>query len=254
MTTRNRNTIVWTIAIAAMAILVLTATSANAAVVVTPGHIVSGSVTGTLIAIDTPYQSTIPVSGPLGPSWPENADDGWWMNSGSNLEADHGQSPWEPDGTLLAQARTYRLNSAPGSSYTFNLADSGIDLPDDSVINGVYATWLTRGVSGANWSYTEGAASDTNSRTMTSAPNADLVLQWTDSVLGTHNGNFERLFTGPITVTGGDGFTLNAVRTGNTHQADAVVLDVTIIPEPSTLALAALGLLGLLGWRRRRRR
>ena len=191
-------------------------------VVVTADHIngvpVYG-VTGTLYAIDPPYQPAIPVAGPVGPDWPDNGDDGWRMLSGSNLEADHGASPWEPDGTPVAQGRNYRLNSTPGSTYTF-------DLPDGAVINAIYATWLSRGVSGAIWSYTEGAASDSNSVSMTSVPAADLALDWTDAGATVRTGNFQRVLVGPITVEGGDGFTLKAVRTGNTHQADAVVLDV----------------------------
>jgi hypothetical protein len=201
-----------------------TAPPPSGGIEVTADHIVGTptyGVLGSLRAVDVPYQGTaFPVPGPLGPDWPENPDDGWRMLTGSNLEANHGTSPWEPDGTPLAEAQTLRLNSAPGSTYTFNL-------PDGTIINAIYATWLTRGTSGATWSYTEGAASGSLGRAMDSAPAADLVLRWTDSASTTHDGNFERLFVGPISVEGGDGFTLKAVRTGNTHQADAVILDIS---------------------------
>ncbi len=63
---------------------------------------------------------------------------------------------------------------------------------------------------------------------------------------------FQRIFNTPITVEGGNGFVLNAARIGNSHQTDAVVLDITLspIPEPSSLGL--LSLVGLCALRRRR--
>jgi hypothetical protein len=39
-------------------------------------------------------------------------------------------------------------------------------------------------------------------------PAGDLVLQWTAADSSTHNVNFETIFTGPITVAGGNGFTV----------------------------------------------
>ena len=219
-----------------------TANPPSGGVVVTPGHIngvpVYG-VTGTLFAVDVPYQgTTFPIAGPVGADWPQNADDGWRLLSGSSLAANEGTSPWEPDGTDLAEAVTLRLsNSAPGTSYTFAL-------PDGAVINAIYATWLARSTSGATWSYTEGAASNSNSITMVSAPTADLALDWTDAATTVHTGNFQRVLTGPITVEGGNGFTLKAVRTNSSHQADAVVLDVTL-PGGGTSFATWIGGFGL---------
>ncbi|MGB1130522.1 MAG: hypothetical protein ACPG4K_10760 [Haloferula sp.] len=202
----------------------LAAPALTAGTVVNPSNVVSGDTpVGTLLAVDTPYQGASPsfsIPGPLGPDWPEDTDDGWEMKAGSNLEADHAQSNWEPDGTPIAEARVYRLNSAPGSSYTF-------DLPDGAVVFGVYATWATRGTSGSNWGYNEGSAVN-NSLGQNVAPSADMVLKWTDAVATERNGNFQKIFTGPIVVTGGDGFTVTSVRTGNTHQSDAVVVDYLI--------------------------
>lgn len=200
-----------------------TGAAPSGGLLVTPNHLAAEptyAIIGSLRAVDVPYQgTTFPIPGPVGSDWPENADDGWSMLAGSNLEANHGTSPWEPDGTPLGEAQTLRLNSEPGSTYTFNL-------PDGTVINAIYATWLVRSTSGAVWSYTEGAANGSLNRTMTTGPAGNLVLSWTDAASGAHQGNFERLFVGPITVEGGNGFTLKAVRTGNTHQADAVILDI----------------------------
>jgi hypothetical protein len=139
--------------------------------------------------------------------------------------------------------------------YTFNLAASGIDIPDGATINGIYGTWTTRGVSGATYSYVEGAASDSFLRTHTTGPNSDLQLNWTDSGSIVRTANFESLLNGPITVEGGDGFELRVARSGNTHQTDAIILDVTLpsvaIPEPSTTSLLGLGGLAL-AFRRRK--
>ncbi|MFK7852336.1 MAG: hypothetical protein AB8D78_15270 [Akkermansiaceae bacterium] len=67
----------------------------------------------------------------------------------------------------------------------------------------------------------------------------------TDSGSTVRTANFENILSGPITVEGGDGFVLRVARNGNTHQTDAILLDVTFataaIPEPST------GMLGFLG-------
>ena len=262
MTRQYRNKSLLTLAAVALVTLAVTATSATAAVVVTPDHIVSGSATGTLVAIDVPFVTVNPTFG--GPDWPEDADDGFTAPVAANdgiREAMNGTSPWEPDGTLLSEARgffTFGNGPAPSVTWNFDLAASGIDLPDGSVINAIYATWLTRNVDGITYQYTEGAASDSIVRQRSgAAPAADLQLKWTDSALTEHTGNFERIFTGPITVVGGDGFELwGTDNIGNAAHIDAVVIDVTtgpVIPEPTTLLLAALGLLGLMGfgWRRR---
>jgi len=237
------------------------ATSAGAAIIVTPDHIVSGSATGTLVAIDVPHVAT-PAYG--GPDWPDDADDGFTTANDGIMEP-MGTSRWEPDGTPIGEAGsyfTYGNGPVPGVKWTFNTAASGIDIPDDSIINAIYATWNTRNRDGITYQYTEGAASDSIVRqTGGAAPAADLVLSWVDSLATTRNGNFERIFSTPITVTGGDGFELwGTDNIGNAAHIDAVVLDVTlpggpVIPEPSTFVIWALGLLALAwyGWRSRGR-
>jgi hypothetical protein len=196
---------------------------------VTADHIVSGSVTGTLLAVDVPFNSStesVPVFG--GPDWPENADDGFTapIAAGDGLRGQDGASSnWEPDGTPLAQAKGYfTFGDGPAPSVTWSFG-----LPDGAVINAVYATWNTRGADGITYQYTEGAASGSIVRqTGGAAPAADLVLSWTDAASGTHQGNFERIFTGPITVEGGNGFTLwGTDNIGNAAHIDAIVLDVS---------------------------
>ena len=215
--------------------VVALATSANAGIVVTPDHIVSGSVTGTLVAIDVPFAPTYPLNG--GPDWSghaeaDPADNGFTTRSYGIRERFGGRSPWEPDGTPYSEAYdqgTYPTGN-PNVSYNFNLAASGVDIPDGSVVNSVYATWTQRGGGdGATYTYAEGANSDSLAQTHTANPTGDLVLNWTDDAATTRNGNFQRLFAGPIPVAGGDGFELTATdNLGNAAHVDAVVLDVTL--------------------------
>ena len=225
----------------------------NAAVIISSGKIAAGSVTGnTLIVINSPGVSELPLStsGPLGPNWIDNSADGFRLTAGHVTDGGtQGNSPWEPDGASLQGQHRFAVNGI-STTYTFNLADSGIDLPDGAIIHGIYGTWTTRGVSGATYSHSEdGGGSIT--RTHSSGPNADLQVNWTDAGSTVRTANFEQLFGTNINVGGSDGFTLNVARSGNTHQTDAILLDVTIIPEPSSLALFGLGGLVLV-WRRRR--
>lgn len=247
-----------------LAALGLTSITADAAIVVTPSHIVSTTfgVTGTLIAIDVPTVATLPAFG--GPGWTDAADDGFKTRSDGTL-ATAGQggimeianatgSTWEPDGSPLSPAyQTYNNGGLPDIYYIFNLAASGIDLPDGATINAIYATWRPRGVTGGDYRYNEGAGLVTVRVDHAVAPAADMVLSWTDNTSTVRNANFQRLFAGPIPVTGGDGFTLELDDSGykNAMQIDAIVLDATIIPEPATTGLLG-SLLIPLALRRRR--
>jgi len=205
----------------------------------TPEHVVSGSVDGALVAIDVPYLGAGGVTG--GPVW--TADSTWggsahvtdngFATVNDRVENVDGTSNWEPDGTPIAEARgyfTYGNGPVPSVKYTFNLESAWVDIPDASVINAVYATWNTRNRDGITYQYTEGAATDSIVRQSDgTAPVADLVLRWTDSASTPHDGNFERIFTGPITVGGGDGFELWATdNIGNAAHIDAVVIDVSL--------------------------
>ena len=203
--------------------------TARAGIEVTPDHVVTGSVVGTLLVVDVPFNESTgssPVFG--GPNWPEVADDGFVAPeaAGDGLRGPmNGISPWEPDGTPVSEARgyfTFGNGPPPGVKWVFAL-------PDDAIIHTVYATWLTRNVDGITYQYTEGAASDSVVKQRSgAAPAADLVLSWTDDTGTTRDGNLERIFTGPITVEGGDGFELwGTDNIGNAAHIDAVVLDVT---------------------------
>ena len=221
MITQNRIKTVLTLAAVAMAFLGLTV-SASAQITVTPDHIVSGSATGTLVAIDPPKKSGddgnvagVGFTGPLG------GDDG-----GSSRGA------WEPDGTDdSTQWHIGWINNAV-VSWTF-------DVPDGAIIHNVYAKWHGQGNQEGDkvYSFDEGTPTSVT-KSHLSASTGDLVLQWTAADSDTHNTNFERLFTGPITVAGDDGFTLtlNSLKgaaTRNIASVGAVVIDVEIYTDPN---------------------
>lgn len=193
----------------------------QAGIEVTPDHIVSGEVNGKLLAIDVPYVATIPATG--GPDWPGIADDGFTTVNSALSEEDDGTSPWEPDGTPLSEAKAYRASYGdnPSVKYVF-------DLPDGTLINAVYTTWNHRSKDGCTYSYTEGTTSDSAPITQDAEPFGNLVLSWTDKVGVVREGIFQRLFIGPITVEGGNGFELWAWdNLGNAANVDAVVLDLS---------------------------
>lgn len=235
----------------------LAVSAANAAVIIPSTKIASGTLSGNTIIVMNSAAGEIALNStpPQGPNWTDNSMDGYRLVGGGVDNGFQGTSPWEPDGAV--QTGQHRVFGAGQNvTYTFNLADSGIALPDGAIINGIYGTWTTRGVSGANYRYTEGAASGLFGRTHTTGPNADLQVNWTDAGSIVRTANFERLFNTPITVVGGNGFTLTVERTGNTHQSDAILLDVTlasstVIPEPSAFVLFSFAGLGLMLRRRR---
>ena len=204
--------------------------SASTSFEVAPDHIVSGTTVGTLLAVDVPYIAGASDGTATfgGPDWPEDADDGFIapMAAGDGIRGPmNGTSPWEPDGTPVSEAEgyfTFGNGPAPSVMWTF-------DVPDGAVVNGVYATWLTRNVDGITYEHSEAPAGSIVRQQSGAAPAGDLVLSWTDDVATTHNGNFEQIFSGPITVTGGDGFVLwGTDNVGNAAHIDAVVLDVTL--------------------------
>lgn len=231
--------------LACIAGFALTASMANAAIVVNPGNVNAAStytVTGSLFAIDSPT----PVSGGAN----DAASAGWSATGTIGDSLGNGgisRKAWEPDGTTYSQTNIPWTGGT--ATYTFNLADG-------TVINSVFANWAKQGNSGtANvYSYNEGTLTTVTKSQAGAASAGDLVLNWTgtlsdDTTATTYTSNFEQLFSGPITVAGGNGFSLTlTAETGKFPFMDAVVLDV--VPEPSAALLGGLGLLALL--RRRR--
>ncbi len=228
----------------------------NAGIIVTRGHIVGGAATGTLVAIDSPFISNASATATFGgPSWTtggtifaHQADQGFAAPSaaGSGLrDFDLNGTSWEPNGTPFSQARGYYIypdGASPGTTWTFNLAASGVDLPDGTIIHGVYARFGGRNNDKARYEFTEGASSgnlvvDQNAI----ASVGDLALRWFDSDGNPRDSNFQRIFSGPITVTGGNGFQLGVTdSTGNSGHIDAIVLDTSLpkandVPAISTL-------------------
>ena len=208
-------------------------------------HVISGTVTGKLIAIDVPtlaLPQVFTTEFPGGPIWATGtptgtiahaADNGFYVQTtvGDDYtgNAPHNRAPWEPDGTPLAEGGHYGAYNGtdPEVSYLFNLADSGIDFPDGAVINAVYTTWNLRSKDNADFSYSEGAASGSVNVEFPTAPMDDLVLRWYDDTVTGHDADFQRIITGPITVVGGDGFTIEVRRQPNTAHIDAVIIDVS---------------------------
>ena len=248
MKTKTQNSI--TSSTLAMAGLLAGSLTIHAGEIIDPDRVVSETVTDTLVVVDVPFVTSNPTFG--GPIWTDAADSGFITISGEDGGADdgirdamNGTSPWEPDGTPVAEAKgyfTFGNGPAPSVTWNFNLADSGIDLPDGAVINAIYATWLTRNVDGITYEYTEGAASGSIVRQQSgAAPAEDLILKWIDSDSTERTGNFEKIFTGPITVEGGDGFTLwGTDNVANAAHIDAVVIDVSGAVSESAFAITEI--------------
>ena len=234
---------------------------AHAGIIVTRGHIVGGAAPaiGTLVAIDSPFISN--ASGTTGsfggPAWTtggtifaHQADQGFAAPSspsGDGLrEFDANGTPWEPDGTPFSQGRGYYIypdGPSPGTTWTFNLATSGVDLPDGTIIHGVYARFGGRNGDKARYEFTEGATSLNAVLDQNNVASAgDMVLRWFDADGNPRDSNFQRIFATPFTVTGGDGFQLRITDTnlGNAGHIDAIILDTSLpkandVPAISTL-------------------
>lgn len=230
-----------------IAILGLGAVGAHAAVIV-PATDASFTPTGTLLAINSTVNSTTL-------NTPEFTASPSGTITGPGAPGPGGRY-WEPNGTSIgdeAAVFTNSANTGPIHTFTFN----ALDLPDGSIIHGIYVRWRAQGnqSSAVDYSYTEGLSSGTVTYNQ-QANETGASFSWTDSASGgPYTLGFQTLFSGEnIVVGGGNGFTLtighNAVHTNNVIRTDALIIDATIIPEPSTALLGGLGFLALL--RRRR--
>ena len=191
------------------------------------GHIVGDSV----FVVNTPGPKELPPTAlsALGPNWADDSADGFRLVAGGVGPETQGHSPWEPDGSPQRGQQRF-AGTGITTSWTFNTVDGHCHLPDGAVINAIYATWTTRGSSGAKYSYTEGSNSAWVEKVHETDPHSDLQVKWTDSKYIVRTANFEKLFKGPIVVKGRDGFTLKGQKIlgKNTHQTDTILLDVTL--------------------------
>ncbi len=159
----------------------------------------------------------------------------WGIDGGTTRGA------WEPNGTPWDNNYTNMQFVANGLvTYTF-------DLPDGYIVNAVYHKWHGQGnqTTNAVYSYDEGTHTETY-RSHISASPADIVIQWRDSTDTGRNVNFGLIFSGPITVSGGDGFTVTVDSTvsgetaggdGNNSKVmslDAILIDFTSAPPPAS--------------------
>ncbi|MGB1130085.1 MAG: formylglycine-generating enzyme family protein [Haloferula sp.] len=197
------------------------------------GHLVGD----TMHIINTPGSKELPPTAlsALGPDWADDSADGFRLVAGSVDTETQGVSPWETDGAR-PQGQQRFIGSGINTSWTFNTKDGRCHLPDGAVIHAIYATWTQRGRSGATYSYTEGQQSHSANADHESLPHPELELHWTDADDVVRTSSFQRIFSGPIQVVGKDGFTLNAQKMlgKNSHQTDAIVLDVTLNPAHLT--------------------
>ena len=191
------------------------------------GHIIGDSV----FVVNTPGPKELPPTAlsALGPNWADDSADGFRLVAGGVDPETQGHSPWESDGSLQRGQQRF-AGTGITTSWTFTSVDGHCHLPDGAVINAIYATWTTRGKSGAKYSYTEGSNSAWVEKVHETDPHSDLQVKWTDSKHIVRTANFEKVFKGPIVVEGRDGFTNKGEKIlgKNTHQTDTILLDVSL--------------------------
>jgi methionine-rich copper-binding protein CopC len=214
-----------------MGVVALAACVGEAAIVVTPDHIVSSTygVTGALVVIDVPF-----VNGSVGgPDWPEDTDDGFSISAGIGQSVSASVNGWEPDGTPSTETYS-QIGGSTVIHYTFNAA-TGIDLSEGTVINAVYLTWKLVGNNlnrSGRWYYynpNPSVAVDVNCTKI--QPTPDLVLSWTDLDSNVYDSKFQRIMTGPIIVGSDNSFKVTGQKLGNDFFFDTLLLDVTLPPD-----------------------
>lgn len=134
-----------------------------------------------------------------------------------------------------------------------------------------YGTGLNTIVSGTGGSAADGVVylvSGSGPQAVGSFPNADSyyglfdasgnVREWTGKINPTASGtNLQEAYLANGSYAGGSDYVVsidNGVYTLGTGASAGIGFRVTLVPEPSTIALAAMGAAGALGWKRLKRR
>jgi len=284
MTTRNRTFL--TLAVAAMACFALTATSANAALIAHWSFDNSGDLGHDDIGADnggTVRGVTYSASGKFGGAadfgthaqarditilspGDFNTSTGWTMSLWFNS---NGETFSAPDVPLLfhlsgtgSTGEDIQLRDVGGTQVAWNHARDadGTEAIAEGTSDVVDSQWhsliaVFRTSNQTSEIYVDGVLEDTDQDLGMAAS-----YSFTTGVIGNHTGLFPstrafglmdeiNVYNEPLTGTfAGDGVTLIG---GDLYN---LAVPVPPIPEPSTLALAAFGLLGLIGFGRRRKR
>jgi len=155
----------------------------------------------------------------------------------------------------------------PSASEWIKAAFYNPDVPGYST----YGTGLNTIVSGTGGSAADGVVylvSGSGPQAVGSFPNADNyyglfdasgnVREWTGKINPTASGtNLQEAYLANGSYAGGSDFVVsidNGLYTLGTGASAGIGFRVTLVPEPSTIALAAMGAAGALGWKRLKRR
>jgi len=196
---------------------------------------------------------------------------GWWpptIGYSNNTDSDSHFVGWSTPGYSDTEVRSFfsfyldpaLLNSSTitGASFIIRMGESGGDGPQETLglfdvtsplatvmhnVSSNYSVWtdLGTGVSYGTYTYPTGGN-----------PDANLVIPLDGAALAAMNAGIGSYFTMGAAITSGDGFIFR--QTPGSLGVQALALEITPVPEPSTLALLVLALGMLAFWHAKVRR